>query len=87
MKYYVLKINGKMVRKHRIDQWRDYDGQGSVDMYCTYTDDINLAEKYTKKEIQSNTGEAMYVITYLTEYSLVDGVVEIEDWDFVEVEL
>lgn len=86
MKYYVLKINGRMVRKHDIEQGGDCDG-AYVAMYCEYTDDINLAEKYTKKEIQSNTGEAMYVITYLTEYSLVDGVVEIEDWEFVEVEL
>lgn len=86
MKYYVLKINNKMVRKHEISQdW--CDGECDVNMFCTYTDDINLAEKFTHKEIMENLGDIKYLRTYFNEFEYVDGKTKIEDYDFVEVNL
>ena len=56
-------------------------------MFCTYTDDINLAEKYTQKEIMENLGDVKYLKTYFDEFEYVDGKTKIEDYDFVEVDL
>lgn len=82
MKYYILSINNKMVRKHTI-VYDEYESN----MFCSFTDDVNLAEKYTRKELMNGISEVIELKNYLDEYGYYDRVTEIEDYNFIEVEL
>ncbi|MGL6185679.1 MAG: hypothetical protein ACRC1T_09905 [Clostridium chrysemydis] len=88
MKYYVLKINNKMVRKQEITQERDYDGYESVDLWAEFTDDLNLAYKFTHDEFFNNTGDIKYIRMYLEGgYNTVNMKEKIEQYCFEVVDL
>lgn len=87
MKYYALKINNQLVRKVEIIQDRDYDGAERVDMYCSFTDDLNLACKFTREEMLNNDGGIQYIKMYFDEFETINGFTKIDSYDFVEVEL
>lgn len=76
MKYYILSINNKMVRKHTI-VYDEYESN----MFCSFTDDVNLAEKYTRKELMNGISEVIELKNYLDEYGYFDRVTEIEDYN------
>ncbi|MGL4425072.1 MAG: hypothetical protein ACRCZ0_08325 [Cetobacterium sp.] len=85
MKYYLLKINGKIVRKSEIVQ---YDA--GVDMYCTFTDDVNLAEKFTSEEVENTLewGVVHYIKQYLNDFDWINDLKNleaIESYEFVEI--
>lgn len=83
MKYYILKINDKMVRSHELYAY-DFE---DTNLYCSFTEDINLAEKYTESEYLKETGEIMYILGYLRNYNSVDIDTKIESWEFISVDL
>lgn len=82
MIYYVLNINGKNIRNFRMD------GGGIFSksmLWVEYTDDLNLAYKFTRKEVMESLGDIKNIINYLNTCKEIDGVVEIKDWSLVEV--
>ncbi|MGL5458961.1 MAG: hypothetical protein ACRDBY_05050 [Cetobacterium sp.] len=82
MKYYILSINNKMVRNHTIVQ-----DNSESNMFCSFTDDVNLAEKYTRKELMNGISEIIELKNYLDDYGYINGSTISEDYDFIEVEL
>lgn len=90
MKYYVLKINNKFVRKFEVIQDRDYDGNIDIDMWCQFTDDLNLAYKFTYDEFIKNEGDIKHARMYFDDYfatNMVNKDEHIDTYEFIEVNM
>lgn len=85
MLYYILNINGKNIRNFRIS------GGGIFNepmMWVEYTDDLNLAYKFTHDEFFNNTGDIKYIRMYLEGgYNTVNMKEKIEQYCFEVVDL
>lgn len=80
MKYYIIKINNQIVREYGLN----YELKG--DYLVSFTEDLNLAIKWTKEEIGSYDGELAKDIED-TKDSTINGGIKIDSLELIEVEL
>ena len=83
MKYYMLEINGNLVRSSKITQYTAW----KADLFCNYTEDLILTEKFTSEEVERTKGKVKALTEYFEEFKYVGGSTPIVSWSFVEIKL
>lgn len=87
MKYYALKINNKFVRKFEVIQDREYDGNIDVDMWCQFTDDLNLAFKFIEEELSNRHGYVSDIKNYFQGEDFINDCEIVKNYSFEEIHL
>lgn len=91
MKYYVLKINNKIVRHFHFENENTEIGDGMyIDpwyLVCEFTDDLNLAFKFSEEELSNRHGYVSDIKNYFQGEDFVNDYEIVKNYSFEEIHL